>query len=283
MAPTLLGTLALMFGGALVCGAAPFFMRVKEAHLQTVAALGAGLLIGCALAVVIPEGFHSFAQVGQGVHEGREGGKPRDGLGVPLPPPCCRPPPYGLLKRPPPPPHAPPTLTQATQHAHGEAHDHAHAHDAHDHGHEAREHEHGEMPEGMAGLVLVGGFLAMLLLDHLQHAAGGRCSAGHSHAHGHAHGHGHGGAASGSDDPAGKGKATGAPADGGSSPNKAGAAPATDAGVASTPRGKGKAATAAAPADASGKAKGAPGSPRERMLQSGAAGAAAHKRARRCF
>lgn len=46
-------------------------------------------------------------------------------------------------------------------------------------------------PEGVAGLVLVGGFLAMLLLDHLQHAVGGRCGApGHIHGHGHAHGAG---------------------------------------------------------------------------------------------
>lgn len=56
-------TLALMFGGALLAGCAPFFMRVRESHLQTVAALGAGLLIGSALAVIVPEGFHAFAHV----------------------------------------------------------------------------------------------------------------------------------------------------------------------------------------------------------------------------
>ncbi len=59
----LFSTLALMFGGALLAGCAPFFMRVREAHLQTVAALGAGLLIGSALAVIVPEGFHAFAHV----------------------------------------------------------------------------------------------------------------------------------------------------------------------------------------------------------------------------
>lgn len=58
-------TLALMFGGALLAGCAPFFMRVRESHLQTVAALGAGLLIGSALAVIVPEGFHAFAHVSE--------------------------------------------------------------------------------------------------------------------------------------------------------------------------------------------------------------------------
>ena len=55
-------TLVLMFVGALVCGALPYAVRVRETHLQAVAALGAGLLIGSALAVIIPEGFHAFAQ-----------------------------------------------------------------------------------------------------------------------------------------------------------------------------------------------------------------------------
>lgn len=60
---SLMGTLLLMFVGALLCGAAPFFLRIRESHLQTLAALGAGLLIGSALAVIIPEGFHAFAEV----------------------------------------------------------------------------------------------------------------------------------------------------------------------------------------------------------------------------
>ncbi len=56
-------------------------------------------------------------------------------------------------------------------------------------------HEEGSLPEGLAGLVLVCGFLAMMLLDQLQHAAGGSCGhPGHSHGHsGHGHGHSHGG------------------------------------------------------------------------------------------
>jgi zinc transporter 9 len=60
---SMLSTLLLMFFGALISGCLPYFMRVKESHLQTVAALGGGLLIGSALAVIVPEGFHAFARV----------------------------------------------------------------------------------------------------------------------------------------------------------------------------------------------------------------------------
>lgn len=70
----LMGTLLLMFVGALLCGAAPFFLRIRETHLQTLAALGAGLLIGSALAVIVPEGFHAFAEVGQTGVRGTAGG-----------------------------------------------------------------------------------------------------------------------------------------------------------------------------------------------------------------
>lgn len=38
-------------------------IKVNEAQLKTVAALGGGLLIGTSLAVVIPEGFHALAEV----------------------------------------------------------------------------------------------------------------------------------------------------------------------------------------------------------------------------
>ena len=81
------------------------------------------------------------------------------------------------------------------------------------------------MPEGVAGLVLVGGFLAMLLLVDVQHALGGRCGApghshGHSHGHAHGHSHAHGASCSGGDnasgkDKAGKGKGPGAGLGGG--------------------------------------------------------------------
>jgi hypothetical protein len=82
---------------------------------------------------------------------------------------------------------------QAASHGHDHDH-HGHKHDHHEHKGHAHEHEHeGGLPEGMAGLVLVIGFLAMLLLDHLQHAFGGSCGApGHSHAHGTSRSHAHG-------------------------------------------------------------------------------------------
>ena len=51
---------ALLFFGALGAGYLPYFVSVGNARLQTVSALGGGLLIGSALAVVIPEGFNSF-------------------------------------------------------------------------------------------------------------------------------------------------------------------------------------------------------------------------------
>ena len=59
----MLPTLVLMFVGALVSGWLPFVMRVRESHLQTMSALGGGLLIGSALAVIVPEGFHAYAEV----------------------------------------------------------------------------------------------------------------------------------------------------------------------------------------------------------------------------
>jgi zinc transporter 9 len=59
----LLTVCTLMFGGAWICGALPYFVTIREAQLQSVSALGGGLMIGSALAVIIPEGFHSFAEV----------------------------------------------------------------------------------------------------------------------------------------------------------------------------------------------------------------------------
>lgn len=49
-----------MFFGALGAGYLPYYINVKDAKLNTMTALGGGLLIGSALSVVIPEGFRSF-------------------------------------------------------------------------------------------------------------------------------------------------------------------------------------------------------------------------------
>lgn len=59
----LLATLLLMFFGALGAGYIPYYIKVKESKLQLISALGGGLLLGSALAVVIPEGFHAFNEV----------------------------------------------------------------------------------------------------------------------------------------------------------------------------------------------------------------------------
>jgi len=59
----LLATLFLMFFGALGAGYIPYYITVRESKLQLISALGGGLLLGSALAVVIPEGFHAFNDV----------------------------------------------------------------------------------------------------------------------------------------------------------------------------------------------------------------------------
>lgn len=66
-----------MFFGALLAGALPWMLTVRESQLRAVAALGGGLLIGTSLAIVIPEGFHALAEVGGGrpagaAYRGRE-------------------------------------------------------------------------------------------------------------------------------------------------------------------------------------------------------------------
>lgn len=105
-----------------------------------------------------------------------------------------------------------------------QAGENAHDHIGHGHSHDANSHGGGE---GFAGLVLVGGFLSMLILDHIQHAAGdphgishsgpqhhhggGQPSCGHSHGHGHGgggHSHGHSAAAHGHASPPDPGPAT---------------------------------------------------------------------------
>lgn len=57
----------IMFVGAMTCGSLPFWLLsrglLKESDLSTAGALGGGLLLGSALGVIVPEGFHSFAHV----------------------------------------------------------------------------------------------------------------------------------------------------------------------------------------------------------------------------
>ncbi len=46
----------VMLAGSYGAGSAPLFMPMSEEKLQLVSVLGAGLLVGVALAVIIPEG-----------------------------------------------------------------------------------------------------------------------------------------------------------------------------------------------------------------------------------
>lgn len=49
-----------MFIGSLLAGFAPLFLNVSDSQLQTISAVGAGLLIGTALGVILPEGAEAF-------------------------------------------------------------------------------------------------------------------------------------------------------------------------------------------------------------------------------
>lgn len=61
----LIVVLCLMFFGALGAGYLPYLISIPQTKLQTVSALGGGLLIGSALTVIIPEGFHAFSEASQ--------------------------------------------------------------------------------------------------------------------------------------------------------------------------------------------------------------------------
>ena len=51
-----------MFFGSYFAGSAPLLMSLSEEKLQRVSVLGAGLLVGTALAVIIPEGVQTLIQ-----------------------------------------------------------------------------------------------------------------------------------------------------------------------------------------------------------------------------
>lgn len=48
-----------MFVGSFICGLVPTICHLSEKHLSRISALGAGLLVGTALSVIIPEGVHA--------------------------------------------------------------------------------------------------------------------------------------------------------------------------------------------------------------------------------
>ena len=53
-------TCLLMFVGSVIAGLAPLLLVVSDSQLQTISAVGAGLLIGTALGVILPEGAEAF-------------------------------------------------------------------------------------------------------------------------------------------------------------------------------------------------------------------------------
>ena len=57
----LLATCIVLFLGAFLAGLIPLSLRLTDSQLRLLTALGAGLLVGVALAVIIPEGFDAFA------------------------------------------------------------------------------------------------------------------------------------------------------------------------------------------------------------------------------
>lgn len=52
--------LAVMLIGSYLAGSIPLIVRFSEEKLKLVTVLGAGLLVGTALTVIIPEGIHSL-------------------------------------------------------------------------------------------------------------------------------------------------------------------------------------------------------------------------------
>lgn len=172
--------LIVIFVSSLGAGYLPYSIKVKESQLLVVSALGGGLLIGCALGIVIPEGFHAFAEV----RRRRAGSTPPKNLkhGQKLQFTVT-----GTSFSPHPSPAAQIGGDDGHAHGHDDHHDH-------DHGHEDAP------PSGLTGLALIGGFLLMMFLDQAQaSAAGGHAHCGHAH-HAHAHAadgedrdaHGHG-------------------------------------------------------------------------------------------
>lgn len=70
---------SMMLLGALGAAYLPYWLRssgtIREAQTAPISALGAGLLIGCSLGLIIPEGFHSLAGGdGDHAHHHEEGG-----------------------------------------------------------------------------------------------------------------------------------------------------------------------------------------------------------------
>lgn len=70
---TLIALSLAMLIGCYLAGAIPLAVSLSEEKLKLVTVLGAGLLVGTALAVIIPEGVHAMYSTGEGGHHHEEG------------------------------------------------------------------------------------------------------------------------------------------------------------------------------------------------------------------
>ncbi|EGD81274.1 hypothetical protein PTSG_11311 [Salpingoeca rosetta] len=146
--PTLVAMCAAMFFGAFGAGQLPLCLNIPPARTRQVNVFAAGLLLGTALIIIVPEGLHMWLEAlqhGQDHDHGHEtahGG--HHGMGATAT-----------------------TSTSAARHNH---------HDHHDHG--DLEHEHGahaHLPHWQVGIAMALGFVFMLVVEKI---SGGF---GHSH------------------------------------------------------------------------------------------------------
>ncbi|XP_013380707.1 zinc transporter ZIP9-like [Lingula anatina] len=131
-----------MLIGCYVSGSIPLAFTLSEDKLKLVTILGAGLLVGTALAVIIPEGVHTLYESELHKHESHTG--------------------HGQAVR-----HVLQEVAQVAADKHAE---HTHS--------EEHEHSHGMEMHSLIGVALVLGFVFMLLVDQL--GSGGHSHGGSS-------------------------------------------------------------------------------------------------------
>lgn len=66
--PLLFGLSFAMFAGAFLAGYAPLSLSISANRMRLITVFGAGILIGTALNVIIPEGLHMWASASQPSH-----------------------------------------------------------------------------------------------------------------------------------------------------------------------------------------------------------------------
>jgi len=148
-----------MLVGCYVFGSIPLSLTISQKNMRSVSIVGAGLIVGTALSVIIPEGVHSIYDQGHSGHDHSHGH----------------------------------SHDHSHDHSKEKSHDHEHEHEGHKHSRSldatdstklgfARLHEHLKPDvelHSMIGISLSLGFVFMLLVDNL---------CGHGHSHGGAEG-----------------------------------------------------------------------------------------------